>query len=347
MKSTKRRTLRRASPKPLLRTSERSSLKTCEAQWWWGYVDRIKPRREAPALEFGTLVHRALELYYCKGKKRGPHPTGTFKQVYDKHYAEIYESGYREEETGDWINMRDLGIAMLDGYYDLYHERDLQYQVISSERTFQVPVHDEHGVHAYTYVGTIDGVWLDRSGTRRKLVLIDHKTAKDIATQYLQLDEQASAYWTWGVDAMQAEGVLPADQEIEWIWFNFLRKGLPDERPWQPSENGMQRVYLNQDGTPSKRQPAPLYHREPVYRNPRTKPMIRARAMVDFKRMRYLRAHPEEVSKSPSRFHCSMCAFKDMCILHEDGADWPSYVSGMMSAWDPYNAHEIEVAEKR
>ena len=108
VKSARRRRARKVIPAPpLLRTSERSSLKTCEAQWHWGYVDRIKPRREAPALEFGTLVHRALELYYRQGKKRGPHPTRTFKRVYDRHYKEIYEAGYREDETGDWVNMRD------------------------------------------------------------------------------------------------------------------------------------------------------------------------------------------------------------------------------------------------
>ena len=44
---------------PQLRTSERTTFKRCLWQWDRNYNDRLRPIREAPALRFGTLIHKA------------------------------------------------------------------------------------------------------------------------------------------------------------------------------------------------------------------------------------------------------------------------------------------------
>lgn len=213
-----------------VRTSERSTWKRCRQQWAYAYLQRLKPKTEAPALRFGGLIHKALELRYPPGIKRGPHPAKTFERLYLEELHEAEDKwGFRDSE-GDWANALDLGTAMLNAYVDEFG-KDEQYKVISSERTFSVPVLSPSGKVAFYYVGTIDGVWEDRSDKAK--LLNDYKTTKNNPADldYLALDDQADAYWTWGVDALYEEGVLRPKDKLKGMIYTYLRKGFPDTRP--------------------------------------------------------------------------------------------------------------------
>lgn len=333
----------------LIRTSERSSFKTCLHQWQWGWIELWKPRQEAPALTFGGLIHEALEKRYPPGVRRGLHPAKTFEKLYDKQTKEAYKLGFRDED-GSWLDAGALGVDMLEHYVEHYG-KDEEWEVIASEQTFQVPVFDpENEKYLFTYVGTIDGVWKNRmDGSIR---INDYKTtAKDPLAAIRDpgytgtLDQQASAYWTWGVDWLIEQGII-ADREMESLdgfVYTYLRKAMRDERP--QDESGQ---YLNKDGSISKKQPAPYFHRELVYRSRAEREITRARAIVEIKRMIELRAGPaSERFKAPGWMTCKFCPFVDPCEIHEMGQDYQAILDGAYDKWEPYTPHEIELEGRR
>jgi len=350
---------------PQLRTSERSTFKRCRWQWARTYGDRRKPRLEKPALRFGTLIHAALEERYPPGIKRGPKPAETFERLYNaaadeweqEHGVQMWDADGEREE------MLDLGVSMMEGFVREYG-RDEDWQVISSERTFSVPVFaicpqtaltghhpdgcqrcgDSGKVHAFTYVGTMDGVWRNRMDG--KVRVIDWKTTSSDPTkqQHLILDEQATAYWTWGVEALAAEGVLKTKDltALDGMLYTFLYKQKTDERPVNA-----QGLALNKDGTVSGRQPVPRFHRELVYRGEADREKARARVLNEVRDMFAGRRDPERhVYKTPggagSMNHCGWCPVRDLCELDEMGKEYEELAAATFEPWDPYADHEIE-----
>jgi hypothetical protein len=155
------------------------------------------------------------------------------------------------------------------------------------------------------------------------------------------MDEQASAYWSFGVDALVENGTLPADQPIDGLEFDFLLKSMPDTR--EVNELGQS---LNKDGSVSKVQPAPRFHRELVQRtwDERKEPMTRA--AYEFIEMELVRRGALPVYKAPSPFTCPFCPFRGLCELHESGADWPEFRKMMYKLGEPYAPYAIENSEK-
>jgi hypothetical protein len=333
---------------PLVRTSERSTFKRCRQQWYWSYVEQLAPLDEFPALRFGTLIHRAMETHFIKGKKRGPHPVIAFKKFYDAETRHRIEIGMKVEAAGedevgkDWVSGRDLGIAMLEGYIDKWGEADARYEVIASELSFAEPMfHPENGAEIGVYVGTLDLLLRDRQAARRRYLIRDFKTTSRLNTAHLRLDEQASAYWSFGVDALVEAGLLPEKERIDALEFDFLVKSMPDTRP--VNELGQS---LNLNGSVSKTQPAARYHREMVQRTweERKEPM--KRAAQEFIEMELVRRGALAVYKAPSPFTCPFCPHRGMCELHESGADWEEYRRLMYKLGQSYAPYAIENDEK-
>ncbi len=370
-RTSKRRTRRTSKPKapaapqpldpqhPLLRTSERQTFNRCEWQWWQSYQHQLTPIREAPALRFGTLIHKALEVRYPPGIKRGPHPARTFEKLFQAEVKDAYDKwGFRDED-GKWNEAGQLGVAMLENYVDTYG-RDEEWKVIASEMTFRVPVYgrevrpgivehclpDEEGAQLlFFYVGTMDGVWENRmdQGVR----VNDYKTTSNDPTKEAQgkhvLDEQATSYWTWGVDWLLEQNILNRNQKqrLDGMLYTFLYKAAPDERPVNAQGQS-----LNADGSVSKKQPVPRFHRELVYREKERGDHARRRAVRQYMRMELIREGALQPYKSPGTGYpdqqCKACPFFDMCELDEIGADYKDLSASTMTKWDPYDAHEIQ-----
>jgi hypothetical protein len=328
---------------PWIRSSERSTFTQCPQKWEWAYVNRWKPNISSPALRFGNLVHASLERFYRPGLKRGPKPGTTFQKLYAKELEFAETMGFRDED-GTWHDAGEMGTLMMEAYYERWGKDD-RWEVLATEMPFHTPVYGEDGQLLFVYVGVLDGLWRNR-GTK-ELWVVDHKTTRDDPTskgEALILDEQCGAYWTYGVDYLRAMGLLKDDKKLMGMMYNFLRKGKPDER----AKNSVGQS-LNLDGTVSKRQPTPLFHREPVYRDELDGQMVRRRVMSQFDVMTLMREGTLSVYKVPGTLHnphCKWCDFKDMCEIHEQQGDWDLVRRATTQTWDPYKQHEIEEAEK-
>lgn len=323
---------------PLVRTSERTTYTRCKQSWWWSYVEHLRPQVEAPPLRFGTLIHAALEARYPVGRKRGPHPAKTFEKLYQAELVEKEEFGFRDAD-GTWADARELGIAMMNNFVDFFGE-DEEYEVLASEQRFKLRVRGTTGAPLCYAVGTFDNV-LRHLPTGRTFIN-DWKTAKEIWDRYLILDEQATSYWLFAGPWLRKIGVLKKGEQLDGMLFTFLRKHAGDPRP--QNEAGL---YLNKDGSVSKVQPPPLFKRVMTYRTEadRLAALQRFRHQVEEAQMRRTGMLP--VYKEPGRQACGMCSFRDMCELHEVGADWELYRDATMTTWDPYSDHEIEEEGKR
>lgn len=297
-----------------LSVSQRSSFKKCRWAWQWRYLRGVEPKVSAPPLRFGSLIHKALEIYYPPGVKRGPHPAKTFRKVYDAELKEQMGFGFRDED-GKWEDARELGVLMLNGYVEQYGG-DHEWEVIASEQEFEAQILNRHGAQIATAVGVVDGIWKHR--VTREYAIVDHKAVAQIVTKHLNMDEQSGQYWTYGFSALVLNGIISDDIVLSHILFNFLRKQRPDERPKDPVTGQC----LNQDGTISKQQPAPLFLRQKSYRDGADMEMMRHRTAQEAREI--LLVHKKKLSllKSPSQFNCATCGVREICELHEVGQDW-------------------------
>jgi hypothetical protein len=366
----------------MVRTSERLLFKRCRWAWDRDFNDRLRPRRTAPALRFGSLVHSALEAYYKPGTKRGPAPAKTFWRLFQADVEEQGALGYHDED-GKWSDAGEMGVQLLEDYVVEYG-KDERYEVVMTEQAFQVPIlHPKTGRLVATYTGILDGIWRDLNDGL--LFVEDHKTAAVINTTHLALDEQAGAYWTFGQDWIRERGLLKPDEELAGMLYNFLRKAKRDDRPQnadghylnKPAKAVLLEAALKlpvkkervkklpvddliklidkrhgkgaaaQLGEISKDQPAPRFYREKVWRDEADREAVRARVLEELREMRLVRRGKLTAYKNPGAMTCNMCGYRDICELHETGHDWEEVMHQTMETWDPYAAHEIEDAERR
>jgi hypothetical protein len=337
----------------MLRTSERTTLKKCEWLWDRTYNDKLKPFTDAPALRFGSLVHRALAAWYVPGVKRGEHPATAFEAAYEADMAANEEIFGMRVGNGDveekWENARELGIAMMNNYVDEYGADD-RYEVLATEMPFKVLVTHEvrdpdavggsRVVPWFYYTGVIDGLWRDRRD--KKIWIPDHKTTSGIGDKnwsHLVLDDQAGAYWSYGVQFLRDAARLGPRQRLAGMLYNIMRKAMPDERPSQFVKG--KRMYLNKDGSVSQKQPSPYFARKPIFRDEFDRNEVMRRAEIDYRRIELFRSGELPLTKNPGMFTCPMCAMRDACELHETGNDWLAFLSQTTQAWDPYSEHEV------
>jgi len=269
-----------------------------------------KPRgKQADALWFGIGVHEALAQWYDKGTKRGIHPADYFESWagIEINFAKTYLDETFDEPV--WVDAKELGTAMLEEYVDYYGE-DPQWDVIATEQQFKVRILDKGKPVAY-FTSRWDGVARDREDGL--IYLLEHKTAAQIVTAYLELDDQGGSYWAVASQLLRSAGILKPDEHIAGIIYNFLRKSMPDDRP--QNEEGL---YLNKDGGVSKRQPPQSFKREPVERSPLEQATQIQRIADEVAVMNAVRAKTIPVTKTPTK-DCPRCPFWIPCNLHERG----------------------------
>jgi hypothetical protein len=322
---------------PILTTSERSTFKQCPQKWHWRYRDGlVKPGESPDALWFGIGVHEALAAWYLKGYKRGPHPAKTFEEWVGKETRFIRAAmAEREQEWYDeplYEDARELGIAMLEGYVDKWG-KDPDWDVIYIETPFRVRI-ARKGKPIGRFWSTFDGVYRDRQDD--SVWLMEHKTAGQIDTAYLELDDQGGSYFAVATDILRSRGVLGPDENIAGIMYNFLRKSMPDDRP--VNELGES---LNKDGSVSKRQPVPMFVRQAVERSPSEVRGQMARMADEMAVMNAVREGIIPLTKTPTKMCPRTCEFWDLCGLHERGSDRAvrAMMKSTFASRDPYDRY--------
>jgi hypothetical protein len=216
--------------------------------WWWNFVELLKPTEEGRALRFGDLIHRALEIHYPVGKKRGMKPWLAFEKLYKQQLKEGRDALNMVGEDQSWVDAGEMGVAMMRGYYEEYSNVDAQYEVLASEQVFQVPIRlrpeQVRLCRMLTgklpprllVVGTMDGLWKPKTGpVKKRLPFIkEYKTSGGNLQQViaaLPMDEQAGTYWTFGPPWMWNAGILPEGGYPSHILYTLMLKALKDERP--------------------------------------------------------------------------------------------------------------------
>lgn len=238
-----------------LRNSERSTWKTCRWRWSWTYRDGLQAVQAPYALRFGDLIHQALAAYRPPGRKFGPAPAQTFERLYLEQAARMRDQGFDVYSDDKWVDALDLGKGMLDNYVLQFSHDDAQYEVISSEQTFQrrinvpaVALVNEYMASitipsfSFVIVGTLDGVW--RHIKTKRIVFKEYKTATALSEDGLAMDEQPTVYWTYAPKWLVMQGLLTTAESnsIREVLYTFLRKAVPPDEKRAKNEDGL---YLN------------------------------------------------------------------------------------------------------
>jgi len=288
-----------------------------------------RPRTvQADALWFGFGVHEALAQWYDKGSKRGIHPADFFNSWagVEIAFAKTYLDDTFDEPV--WVDARELGIDMLEEYVEYYGD-DPQWDVIATEQQFKVRILDRGEPVAY-FASRWDGVV--RSNEDGLVYLLEHKTASQIITAYLELDDQGGSYWAVASQLLRNAGIIGPKEHIAGIIYNFLRKSLHDERP--VNEEGLR---LNKDNSVSKRQPPQPFVRVMVERSPLEQAHQLQRIADEVAVMNAVRDGTIPITKTPTR-DCPRCPFWIPCNLHERGNphSYQTVLKSNFKQEDPY-----------
>lgn len=298
----------------------------------------LAPKGEHPdALWFGIGIHEALAQWYGKGFKRGEHPADYFEMWARGQERRIHRSkeSWELEDGPKFEDAKLLGQAMLEQYIDEYG-RDQDWNVLAVEHPFRIKIVRNGEPIAY-FQSTYDGVYRDASDGLP--YLMEHKTAGQIQLAYLELDDQGGTFWAVADDICRTSGLISPKEHIAGITYNFLRKQMPDERPQDDQGN-----YLNQNGTISKRQPAPYFVRHMVERSPKENFAQMSRLADEVAWMNAVRSGEMPIIKNTTK-DCPFCPFFDMCKLHERGGDaWLELKDAMFVQRNPYERYQKKSA---
>lgn len=354
---------------PMLRNSERTAFKRCQAQWNWAWNYGPDGLGLTPIFEpqgarwFGSMLHVALAEWYTppKGKNgfcRGRDPRETWEDLAKEAFTNIRTTEYAEDAEQEWADARDLGAIMLTGYL-AYHGTDEAWEVLMPEQRFDAKIpfnnrqkkmlassdnrmnlssrlrYQSQGGFITRLVGTFDMPIRDHSVAGEPIKIVDHKsTGKKESIAHLTKDDQVGTYISTSTGFLRKANLIRPDEAVTGVIFNYLRKSKPkDDRP--TNEAGQ---FLNKDGSVSKNQGVPLFWREEVPRNKANRIRQVVRIADDAETIQAVRSGAIPVTKSPGE-HCAWCDFRDLCDIDEDGGDVKQFINDAFKTQDMYADH--------
>lgn len=361
---------------PLVRTSERNDFKRCPWLWYQSWVLGQTSRRVPTWSWFGTAIHKGLEVRYPPGNKRGSKADmiDAFVEACDAEHRNVYSAG-GELDTDEVVDGIALGKAMLLGYIEEYG-KDEEWEVIHSEQSFQIDVPNLQAGSQdplAIYCGTWDSLWRHRS--TKEFWLVDHKTRRSFPSNwtFYEINDQGGSYLWVAPEVLRALGIFKKKDKIEGLIFNALRKHLPPD-PASLDANGVKRnrplkadyyealkgsIDLNPNRLPaipvlaeyardldlivlgkeSAVQPAPLFHREEIYRSQTERVTQGQRVQSEVTWMNAVRNGTMPLFKTPTE-ECTRCQFFDVCQLDETSKeDAAELAQAVLMHRDPYASH--------
>lgn len=356
---------------PLIRTSERGDFMSCQFYWYWHWVRGLTSQRVPTWAWFGSAIHKALEVRYPVGNKRGSlaDVIAAFEEAVAGETRRVYEAGsdLDDEEVHDGI---ELGKAMLTGYVHHYGQ-DPQWQVLHTEQPFQIDVrHPVTGRLIAVYCGTWDlFVWDSVDKVYR---VVDHKTRASFKQDwsFYDLNNQGGSYLWVAPEVLEHMGLITKKDAIDGIIFNMLRKAMPQpveedgvryNKPKKPhflealghigvvpgpKQTSLvalaklaQEHHLNVLGEPRATQPAPNYARYTTRREPEERVRQGEKVIAEARHMDLVRRGKLPLLKHPTE-DCVRCQLFDFCMLEErDPQEALEYAATMLVQRDPYADH--------
>ncbi|PJE63818.1 hypothetical protein COU89_01245 [Candidatus Roizmanbacteria bacterium CG10_big_fil_rev_8_21_14_0_10_45_7] len=155
---------------------------TCPLQYRYRYMLRI-PEPDAPALSFGSSVHRALELFYQQVRDEG---TGTKEELLRSFEQSFIPVGYSSRD--ERLKAKEHGKEILSRYYDTFHAEHGEQVVL--ERMFSLTLAAANEGKRYVISGKIDRI--DKKGEMYEV--IDYKTGKMPTESKLRKSLQLGLY---------------------------------------------------------------------------------------------------------------------------------------------------------
>lgn len=231
--------------------TERAAFRSCRRRWLLDTLENLQPRNfDEIALEFGSAMHTALELFYSGGTQE------EVLKVIDDWCSEMGKRDLTQEQWEEVLDHTDLGEIMLKGYFrfdqvsnvrlgrplavegvllgpDLEQRRPEGYPSEAAvrrhaSRRMMVPIVDPetkqpilfNGQVAYL-TGRID-LLSERKTPKSGLWVTDHKNlASPPSDKALDFDDQVTGYcyivWRW-------TGVIPRG-----VVYNVLLKNAPKD----------------------------------------------------------------------------------------------------------------------
>jgi hypothetical protein len=330
---------------PLLRTSERNDFKRCPWLWQETWLKGLSTKRVPTWSWFGTAIHRGLEVWYQPGTKRGKlgDVLDAFEESVGAETGKVYTQGGELDDV-EVEDGRELGREMLKGYVDHYG-KDSEWEVIHPEQSFQidVPHPTKEGKTIVVYAGTWD--LLARNRRTKEFWLWDHKTRKQFMQnwEFYNINDQAGSYLWVAPEILRHLGIFGKKDKIEGLVFNLLRKKMPDPRPFRVEAG--RRIYLNQNGSDSKMQPAPLFHREIIERYQVERVAQAKRVQQEALWMKDIRQGKREAFKTPTE-DCVRCSLFDYCSLDEYSKEEAAEFARFNLIWRDKYADHREAMER-
>jgi hypothetical protein len=235
----------------IIRTSDRGQFKGCRRAWDWG--SKIRQNwdfRKAPSyLEFGTAIHRGLEVYYNPDTWTLPREVvmplavteyvNSYRQARKDYLDFIGRETLDDLQQEEWEAQLELGKKMLANYFAWAKNND-RFTPRFVEVEFEVPIPVPPGLQLpadfenrdgylwfrgeqVVYQGRIDLLLEDEYG---RYWVDDHKTTaqmREDTLTFLELDEQTGSY-CWAIQEMLGIPVAGA-------LYNELYKGVPEPPP--------------------------------------------------------------------------------------------------------------------
>lgn len=312
--------------------------------------------------------------WYQPGLKRGALPLKVWRDWVGEEMPRIRVNlaGNNEYQEEVYVDAAKLGEVMICNYLDKYG-KDPTWDVIQTERPFEVIIANGRGDGKVLFCGTYDGVYRDLANNDA-LMLMEHKTAKAISTGHLSMDDQAGGYFMVAARELANAKLIGAKERLRGIMYNFARKSPGDDRPRNAdgvcTNKPTKADYVAQLNMPatlplpklaaiaakrgvtvfgevSKNQPAPLFVRHSVMRTTRERNNMVKRIQAEVEHMNAVRSgelSPYKITTRTCEWDCSMY---HMCLLHESGGpDWEEYRDAMMTTQDKYAAHRKSAWEE-
>lgn len=206
----------RVKPTPLepliVSVSELATFLRCRVKWSWRYGHKLQPKRGAPPLAFGTLIHLILEKWYSLP------PLKRNRKRMEKIAYEVTRSATMKELTSEDM---ELIVAMTVGYAGWAKIQDAEDGIVECfpEEFFDLPLVDDGSIRVR---GKIDNRFTPVN-QKKTLGCMEHKSKGQIKLDVVELNHQLTVY----LFAMREK--YPGFKRYKAL-YNVLRKQMPGPR---------------------------------------------------------------------------------------------------------------------